>query len=35
MIIYKNGERDAVITPDKITNLADVEGFIKEYYEKL
>ena len=35
MIIYKNGERDAVITPDKITNLADVEAFIKEYYEKL
>lgn len=35
MIIYKNGERDAVVTPDKITNLADVEAFIKEYYEKL
>lgn len=35
MIIYKNGERDAVITPDKISTLADVENFIKEYYEKL
>lgn len=35
MIIYKNGERDSVITPDKISTLADVENFIKEYYEKL
>ncbi|WP_040210345.1 thioredoxin family protein [Clostridium polynesiense] len=35
MIIYKNGERAKVITPDKISNLADVESFIKEEYDNL
>lgn len=35
MIIYKNGERAKVITPDKISNLSDVENFIKEEYESL
>ncbi|SHJ44467.1 thioredoxin 1 [Clostridium amylolyticum] len=35
MIIYKNGERAKVITPDKISNLQDVENFIKEEYESL
>ncbi len=35
MIIYKSGERAKVITPDKISNLADVENFIKEEYAQL
>ena len=35
MIVYKNGERDSVITADKISSLEDIEGFIKAYYETL
>lgn len=35
MIIYKNGEKLATITPDKISTLDDVENFIKETYDTL
>lgn len=35
MIIYKNGEKTATITPDKISTLDDVENFIKETYDTL
>lgn len=35
MIMYVNGERDTVLTPDKISSVADIEAMIKEYYEKL
>lgn len=35
MIIYKNGEKSKTITPDKISSLEDVEGFIKETYDSL
>lgn len=35
MKIYKNGECVATITADKISNLDDIEGFIKEYYATL
>lgn len=35
MIIYKNGEKTAVITPDKIGSIDDVENFIKTAYESL
>lgn len=35
MIIYKNGERAAVLTPDKVSNIADVENFIKSYCETI
>ena len=35
MIIYKAGEKVSTITPDKISSLEDVEGFIKGYYETL
>lgn len=35
MIIYKNGEKIATITPDKISTLEDVESFIKETYDTL
>lgn len=35
MIIYKDGEKASSITADKIASLADVEGFIKAYYETL
>lgn len=35
MIIYKNGERAHIITPDKISTLDDVDNFIKEVYETL
>lgn len=35
MIIYKNGEKSATITPDKISTLDDVENFIKETYDTL
>ena len=35
MIVYKNGERAEVLTPDKVANIADVENFIKATYETL
>ncbi len=35
MIIYKNGEKASVATPDKLKTLADVESFIKETYDTL
>ncbi|PPK49260.1 thioredoxin family protein [Clostridium algidicarnis] len=35
MIIYKNGERSEVITPDKISTIDDVENFIKSVYDTL
>lgn len=35
MKIYKNGECVETITADKISNLDDIEGFIKAYYETL
>lgn len=35
MIVYKNGEKLATITPDKISTLDDVENFIKETYDTL
>lgn len=35
MIIYKNGEKISTITPDKISNLEDVENFIKATYDTL
>jgi len=35
MIIYKNGEKISTVTPDKISNLEDVENFIKGVYETL
>jgi thioredoxin 1 len=35
MIIYKNGEKLASITPDKISTLDDVENFIKSTYDTL
>lgn len=35
MIIYKNGEKAASITPDKISTLDDVENFIKSTYDTL
>ncbi|MCL2322054.1 MAG: thioredoxin family protein [Oscillospiraceae bacterium] len=31
MIIYSNGERVSIITPDKIKTLTDVEEFIASY----
>jgi thioredoxin 1 len=35
MIIYKNGEKAASITPDKISTIDDVENFIKSTYDTL
>ncbi|MBU5226183.1 thioredoxin family protein [Clostridium senegalense] len=35
MKIYKSGECVETITPDKISNIADVDSFIKAYYETL
>lgn len=35
MIIYRNGEKLATITPDKISTLDDVENFIKATYDTL
>lgn len=35
MIIYKGGEKASTITPDKISSLEDVDGFIKETYDSL
>ncbi|HBC96021.1 MAG TPA: thiol reductase thioredoxin [Clostridium sp.] len=35
MIIYKNGEKMAAITADKISTLDDVKSFIKSTYDKL
>ncbi len=35
MIIYKNGERAHIATPDRLKTLADVESFIKEVYDTL
>jgi thioredoxin 1 len=35
MIIYKNGEKASVATPDKLKTLTDVENFIKEAYDTL
>jgi len=35
MIIYKGGEKVAIMTPDKVSSLEDVENFIKDYYNKL
>jgi thioredoxin 1 len=35
MIIYKNGEKASVATPDKLKTLVDVENFIKETYDTL
>lgn len=33
MIIYINGEKAKVLTPDKISSVADIEELIKEYYK--
>ncbi|MCM0648387.1 thioredoxin family protein [Clostridium swellfunianum] len=35
MIIYKNGERAHIATPDKLKTISDVENFIKEVYDTL
>jgi len=35
MIMYKDGEKLATITPDKISSLDDVESFIKATYDTL
>lgn len=35
MIIYKNGEKESTITPDKISTLDDVDNFINETYKAL
>lgn len=35
MIIYKNGEKAAAITPDAVSTLDDVENFIKSTYDTL
>lgn len=35
MKIYNNGECVETITADKISNIDDIEGFIKAYYETL
>ena len=35
MIIYNDGEKVSILTPDKISTLGDIENFIKEYYNKL
>lgn len=35
MKLYKSGECVDTLTPDKISNIADVEGFIKACYETL
>jgi thioredoxin 1 len=35
MIIYKDGEKAATITPDKISSLDDIENFINDYYNTL
>lgn len=32
IIMYVNGEKDAVLTPDKISSIADIEAMIKKYY---
>lgn len=35
MIIYKDGEKAATITPDKISTLDDIENFIRDFYNSL
>lgn len=35
MIVYKNGEKSATVTSDKIKTIADVESFIKSVYDTL
>jgi len=35
MVIYKAGKKVATMPPNKISSLADVENFIKEYYNTL
>jgi len=31
MIVYKNGEKAEVLTPDKISSIADVEEMVKKF----
>jgi len=33
MIMYVNGEKAEVLTPDKINSIEDVENMIKKFYE--
>lgn len=33
MSMYVNGERNEVLTPDKISSIADVENMIKNFYK--
>ena len=33
MSIYVNGERTEVLTPDKISSIADIENMIKNFYK--
>lgn len=33
MSIYINGERTKVLTPDKISSVADIEELVKEFYK--
>lgn len=33
MIMYVNGEKSEVLTPDKISSIADIEAMVKKFYK--
>jgi thioredoxin 1 len=33
MIMYVNGEKSEVLTPDKISTIADIEAMVKRFYK--
>ena len=33
MIVYVNGEKSEVLTPDKISSIADIEAMVKRFYK--